>query len=436
MQSSKGIKRKPLIGIIVIMSLAVLGAALFMSFGSTAENPKPVKPLIRPVKTMILAKTALIETRSFPGVVRTEAETELSFRVDGPLIEYDIRIGRRVEKGDVIARIDPRDFEIRVMRLEAALAEARANLKAMKVGARAEDIAVLESKLVAAHSKLNEAKKDFDRHKSLLDRHVISRSKYDQAEVAYDAARTNVEALNQELKKARSGSRIEDIEAAEAGIETLTADLNAAKNALKDTRLFAPFNGFINQKFVENYESVKNGDPIVSLLDFSSVEVRTAIPEDLVVRRDAFSSVYCTLDAYPGRRIEATLKEVGLKTDSANQSFPMTVTLRIPEDIVVGPGMAATVNIVLDNPEKPSAWIFLPTDAVFADPQGQSCVWKIDPKAMRVVRTPVTIGDLNGDNIQVLSGLSPGERIVTAGARFLRDNQQVRILEKRSEAGS
>ena len=436
MQNNKGIKRKPLIGLIAITGLAVAGAAMLMSFGSTAEQAKPIRPPIRPVKTMILSKSALIETRSFPGVVRTESETDLSFRVDGPLIEYDIRIGQRVEKGDVIARIDPRDFEIRVMRLKAALAEAQANLKAMKVGARAEDIAVLESKLVAAHSKLNEAKKDFDRHKSLLDRHVISRSKYDQAEVAYDAARTNVQALNQELKKARSGARIEDIEAAEAGIKTLLADLKAAENALEDTRLMAPFNGYINQKFVENFESVKNGDPIVSLLDFSSVEVRTAIPEELVVRRDAFTSVYCTLDAYPGRRIDATLKEVGLKTDSANQSYPMTVTLQIPEDIVVGPGMAATVNIALDNPEKPADGILLPTDAVFADPQGNSCVWKIDPKTMRVVKTPVTIGELNGDSVSVLTGLDSGERIVTAGARFLRDNQQVRILENRSEVGS
>lgn len=107
------------------------------------------------------------EIRSFPGLVKAASDTKLAFRVGGPLIQFDVRIGQRVVKGDVIARIDPRDFEINVMRLTATLDEARANLKAMRVGARAEDIALLEADLRAAQARLTEAKNSHKRYQTM-----------------------------------------------------------------------------------------------------------------------------------------------------------------------------------------------------------------------------------------------------------------------------
>ena len=203
----------------------------------------------------------------------------------------------------------------------------------------------------------------------------------------------------------------------------------AAKNALEDTELTAPFSGVVNRKHVENHENIKAGDPVLSLLDFSNVEVHTAIPEDLVIRRASFSGISCTLEAYPGRRFEADIKEVGRKTDSANQSYPMTVILHIPDDVVVEPGMAATLRLSLNSPGRPAIGFVLPTGSVFADTEGHSCVWRVDPRILRVIKTRITTGDLSGDSIHVLTGLNTGDRVVTAGARFLMDNQEVRILD-------
>ncbi len=433
MRTHKLFKKKTVTGLIAVGCTALLGGVLFWVLGATADNKKAPEPMIRLVKTMVLHEKALTETRSFPGLVKAASETTLAFRVAGPLIDFDIRIGQQVEKGDVIARIDPRDFEVRVMRLSAALEEGRANLKAMRSGARAEDIAVLEDRLIAARSQMTESKRNLERQKSLLRDHAVSQAQYDSAKSAFDTAEANVNSLLQELKKARIGARMEDIEAAEARIRSLSADLKAAQNQLDDTRLTAPFKGYINQKHVEKHEYVKDGDPIVSLLDFSSVEVRTAIPEDLVIRRSEFNKISCTLDAYTGHFFEAAIKEVGRKTDSANQSYHMAVTLHVPEDIVVEPGMAATLNISLGKLEDRATGFVLPTVSVFADAEGNSCVWRIEPKTMRVIRTRVATGDLSGDSINVISGLNSGDRVVTAGARFLRDGQEVRILHKERE---
>ncbi|MCD4717389.1 MAG: hypothetical protein K8R45_11710, partial [Desulfobacterales bacterium] len=257
MQARKLFKKKSFIGPIALGFIALIGAALFWGFAANADKKGEPKPLIRPVKTMVLSEKAVTETRSFPGLVKAAAETTLAFRVAGPLIDFDVRIGQRMEKGDVVARIDPRDFQIRVMRLSAALAEARANLKAMRAGARAEDIAVLEDRLLAARSQMTVSKRNLERQKSLLHDHAVSQARYDSAKAAFDTAAANVDSLVQELKKARIGARIEDIEAAEARIRSLLADLKATENQLDDTRLTAPFKGYINRKHVENHEYVK-----------------------------------------------------------------------------------------------------------------------------------------------------------------------------------
>jgi multidrug efflux pump subunit AcrA (membrane-fusion protein) len=430
------LKRKPIIFLTLIGMAILAGLGVFLAFGATVKESEPPGQIIRPVKVIMVEESATKERRSFPGLVNAARETKLAFRVSGPLVALDVRIGRHVQKGTTIARIDPRDFEINVMRLTAALNEARANLKAMKSGARKEDIARLEAELIAARSRLNDARKDFQRHEDLLAGRAVSQIRYDTAKTALATARANVEVLNQQLKKARTGARIEKIEAAEARIARLATDLKAAQNALDDTLLKAPFDGYVSRRYVENFENVRAGEPIVSFLDVSNVEVDTAVPEDLIIRRSFIHDIHCTLDAYPQQRFTATVKEIGRKTDSANQSYPLTVTLDIPEGLVVEPGMAATLQVSLSSTAKLQNGFLLPAGAVFANPDGRSCVWRLDLAQMKVVKTPVTTGRLNKDTIHILTGLESGDRVVTAGARFLQEGQPVRILQRRGEGRS
>lgn len=420
---------KRVIFYIILLSLLTfgIGIAIFQKRENADSFQKPEES-IRPVKVIYLKGLAPIETRSFPGVVQATRETDLAFRVGGPLIEFDVIIGQRVEKGDVIARIDPRDFRVNVMRLSAVIDEARAKLKAMRTGARAEDIASFDADLSAAGAQLIEAEKSFSRHKRLVTLNAVSQAQHDHALAVLDTARARVDAMVQALKKARKGARIEDIEAAEAGIRRLMADLNAEENALKDTHLIAPYTGYIYKKYVENFEYVEDGDAIVSLLDFSNVEVHTMIPEEWLIRRSEFETVTCTLDAYPGHVINAKIHEIGRKTEKASQSYPLSVYLELKDNLVVEPGMAATLNIELRKPDQSDTIFRLPLGAVFAGPGDNSCVWRADPQSMRVSRSRVTVGELSHGTIFITNGLNAGDYVVTAGAKFLRENQKIRFL--------
>lgn len=149
--------KKTRAALIVIGVVFIVGGGLFWGFGATAREVEETEQVVRPVKTISLSETTFMETRSFPGLVNAARETNLAFRVSGPLVAFDVRIGRHVDAGDVLARIDPRDFEINRTRLEAAMGEDRASLKAMRTGARGEDIARLEAQISAARARLKNA---------------------------------------------------------------------------------------------------------------------------------------------------------------------------------------------------------------------------------------------------------------------------------------
>ncbi len=421
--------RKRVVVFIVVLTVTALGTGFVMTVQGDGARAVPVpEKIIRPVKIMTVSGATQYETRTFPGVIQAAREVKLAFRVGGPLVALDLDIGQQVNKGDVIARIDARDFEVNRLRLSAALDEARAGLKAMKKGARSEDIASLEAQLNAARVRLDDAERNFERQRNLLADRVIAQVEYDNAAAAMDTAKANVDVAQQELNKARTGARKEDIQAAQAGIKRLQADLQAAENALRDTWLRAPFNGYVDKQHVENFENVAPGQPIITLLDFSAVEVRTAVPEAIVVRQQEIVGVTSALDAYSGKTFAATIKEIGRKTESANQSYPLTATLSGNPNMSPQPGMAATLTLKLRKNDSRRQSLLIPATAVFADPNGRPCVWKLNMSTQRVVRTPVTTGKLRQDSIEIASGLVDGDCIVTAGARFLQPDQEVRIL--------
>ncbi len=354
---------------------------LLWGCNGTADGGGTDRAQRRPVKVLVVKTTASEDTRSAPGIVKAVKEIGLAFRVGGPLVEYDLKIGQSVKKGRIIARIDPRDFEIRIRKLSA-------DVKAARV-------------------KLSDAEIDFNRQKNLLSENAASQAQYDKAKLA--------------------------LETSAAVLEGLQADLTEAGNALADTVLRAPFDGVVHRKLTENHETVKPGIPVVSLLDISAVEVRTVVPEDIVIRVSDIVDMFCTLDAYPEQSFPALLKELGRQTDSTNQSYPMTVVLDTPPGLSVEPGMAATVHLVLNNATQPAGGIYLPTAAVFADTNKDACVWRIRPDSLETEKVRVKTGALKGDSILITSGLMPQDRVVSAGARFLLEGQPIRILDNDRE---
>ncbi len=346
--------------------------SLCIWFACAPEEKTGVTAQARPVKIFHIKKPALTQTRAFPGVAREMRDVQLAFRVSGPLVALPVDIGQFVEQGALIARIDPRDFTVEVKSLNAKLAASRA--------------------------QLTEAQLQYTRYKNLHRKKAVPKAEYDHAQAAYDMTA--------------------------AQVETNIQALEAAQNALDDTALRAPFDGYVHHKFVENYDNVLAKQPIITFLDCSVVEVTAGIPEEMVADGIEFKGYGCSFDAYQGKRFPAQLKELGRKSQPSNQTYPLTVTLAPPESMSIRPGMAATIFVTYATPSTAPP-IIVPGESVVNDKEGKSFVWIYEKKNGSVKKQYVRLGRLMSGGIEVTGGLTHGVSVVTAGAPLLVPGQKV-----------
>ena len=426
-----GVKKSlPLVATLFICTGAVVWG---VNLSKTASQDHQIKP-VKPVKTMVVEEAGKTVTRTFPGIARAAGEIKLSFRVGGPLVEVNVDTGDKIEKNQVIARIDPRDFKVRVKGLKSGIKEAGAKLEAMRTGAREEDIASLKADLNAAEAAYEESVQNLNRITKLFEQQVVARSSLERATAGFEMARAKKNAAEQALSKGRKGARQEDITAMEAKIQGLNVELEAAVNALEDTRLRAPFTGIVNRKLIENHETVAPGHPVVTLLDLSSKEVSTSVPEDILLNRERITRILCRFESAPGRDLPATIKEFASKTDMANQSYPLTVTLGETPDMEIFPGMAADVVFHMKK-KKFQHGFAVPVHALTEDENSAPALWVVNMETMTVHRQGVETAELSGSSAIVAGGIESGERIVTAGAAFLKPGQKIRLLTTGSREG-
>lgn len=372
----KSVFRKECGLLALLMALMIPGMAGCKDVGADA---RAVSKEVRPVKAIRLPPPMHTAIQSFPGSAKATREVNLAFRVSGPLVELTGDTGDKVTQGDIIARIDPRDFRVKVKALKAKLAASRA--------------------------KLTESKLQYERYIHLIKENAAAKATYDQVKATFEMARAQVD-----------GDR---------------KDLEAARNALKDTVLVAPFTGFIHNKLVENYETVSQGQPVFSVVDLSTMEVEIGIPENLVGKVDRFTSYHCAFESMPQKKFNATLKEVGKKPNPSNRTYPLTLILNPEESSAVRPGMAAevTVSIAAEGQE---SFFSVPAQSIVNDSRRKTFVWVVDENAGTVSKRYVETGDFTDTGIKVKGDVHAGEWIVTAGASFLKEGQATRILEQAS----
>jgi multidrug efflux pump subunit AcrA (membrane-fusion protein) len=411
--------------IIVVYATALVGTVC-LGCGKTSA----VSETIRPVRAVKVGDLKAIQGREFPGRAKARDEVDLSFRVAGPLIALAVDVGSKVKKGDVIARIDPKDFQTALESAMGNLSRAQANLLAMQRGARPEEIEQLKAAVAEAEANYRQALAEHDRNAGLIRKAVISQSEFDVSLARRDRTAAQLKRAREELIIGQKGARPEDVEAKRAEIKSLEAAVANAKNQLEDSVLKAPFSGNVASRYVDNFQTVQAKQPIIKLLDDSTIEVTVQVPENLISLVPRVKEAVCRFDAFAGREFIGKVTKSGSEASQTTRTYPVTVEVSQPEDVRILPGMAATVRAKSDSSSGGSEDLIVPSSAVFSGESGpQSYVWVIREGDNKVTRRAVKTGKTTSAGLVVNEGLKAGEWVVTAGVNTLREDQVVKILE-------
>ncbi len=369
-----------------VVCLPLLLVILITLQGCGKDETAVTKEVIRPVRAVKVGDTAQLSQRSFPGRAKATRELELSFRVSGPLITRPVNVGDKVKQGDIVARIDPRDYEVEVANVEAQVEEAKAAMR--------------------------RAQSEYERELRIFKKDPGATS-----ETAVDRKR-------------------EQRDRSKANVKSLEASLDAAKDQLEYTYLKAPFDGTVVATYVENFEDVRPKQPVLRVVDASRIEMIVSIPESLISLSPYVKEVNVSFDAFPSREIKATIKEIGTEASETTRTYPVTLIMDQPEDFKILPGMAGkTLRAEIESPEGIlQTGLEIPVTATFSQGEiDKTYVWVIDEPAKTVSRREVKTAELTDRGIKVVDGLKSGEWIATAGVNYLREGQQVRIAGEQGE---
>ncbi len=383
--------------------------------------------IVRPVRAIKVDDTERMMLRTYPGTAKAADEVDLSFRVGGTLLTFPVNVGDKIEKDQIVAKLDPRDFEVSLRNIEGQVDRARSELAAMQKGARPEDLVKLEATVTRVKAELDDAQLDFNRYSELLAANAAAQIDVDRRKLRLDQKKTELTQAEKELEIGKSGAREEDISAKKAEIASLEASADATRDQLNYTILKAPFAGTIATKYVDNFQTVQARQPVVRLLDSTIIEMIVDIPEGVIGLVPRVKDVIVKFEAIPDAEIRATIKEVGTEAREATRTYPVTLAMQPPEGVKILPGMAgeARAGEVEPAPEDQSGPI-IPTSAVFSDKSGKSYVWIVTEPAMMVTKREVQVGELTPLGVRV-NGLKTGEWIVTAGVNYLAEGQKVSI---------
>ncbi len=302
-----------------------------------------------------------VEHSSFPGKVVAATDVNLGFRVAGIIDQISAVDGAYVSKGDVVARLDSRDYALQ---------------------------------LAATQAEYDAVKAEVDRVVALYADESVSANDYDKA--------TN-------------------------GLRAITAKLEAHRNALCDTELRAPFNGYVQKSNFGKGEAVGAGVPVVSIISSSAPEITIDIPAAYYLKQKNFESATATVDLFAGKKFNLRLKGISPKAN-LNQLYKATFAIEPIDGVVPSAGMSAMVDILYSKDGDTD--VSIPFSAV-VERDGVSSVWLLSDG--KVKSTQVNIREIKSSGLAIIdSGISAGDMVVVAGVNSLKEGQEVALLEQTS----
>ena len=368
---------------------ALLGVLMLVLFPScSGKEDKEVKPeVIRPVKILTVTSSTDALQLKFPGMVRAAKRADLAFQVEGTLKQLPVDEGQEVKEGQLIAQLDQRDFENNLRNAQGQLARVKAALES--------------------------AQSEYDR--------ILRIQKQDPGAAS--------ESMVVKRREAVDGSKAE-LESAQAAVDT-------ARDKLGYATLRAPFGGVISKRYVDNFQEVRAKQAIVSLDDLSFLDILVDLPEIVVAsiresdkQAGSTAPAHAEFSAATGKEYALKVKEFATRADPKTQTYQVVFQMERPKDVLILPGMTATVVGEAPARREKGAFFVIPAIAVFADDQGRSNVWVVDKEKMTVERRKVTTGDLTGEaSIQITEGLRSGDMIAVSGVSQLREGMKVKPFD-------
>jgi multidrug efflux pump subunit AcrA (membrane-fusion protein) len=389
------------------LSVFLIAAAATACSKSDTAQARGREDGAKPVKIERVSEQTVTRVVDIVGTLAAVDEVTVSSEADGLVSRILHDLGDRVRAGDPLVELDREKAEYNLAQQQAALARALAQYGAPDTQhlppiERTPDVQKAKAELV-------QAQQSFDRAKELLDRQLVPRQTLDDADAMLQS------------KKASYDSSLQNARNLQANIAAADAAMKLADRQLRDTYIRAPFDGYVQQRFVNVGQLVKGSGtpvPVMAVVRVDPLKVTGEIPEKMVPWISVGQQVELQVDAYPDKTIAGKMSRISPAVNTATRAFPFEAL--VPNgDALLKPGTFARVRIQTNKTDRV---LTLPY-AALQYRYGVNRVFVVTGD--RLVAKELRVGERLGDRIEIVSGIEPGEPVAITDVDKLVDGLKV-----------
>ncbi len=365
---------------ILLKLLGMVLCATLLLIGCENNTQQEATAPLRQVRSIVIDANKDGYTRTFSGTLHAVQETKLSFKVAGTIKDIFVNIADKVKKGAIVAVLDSMPYDLQAQQAHAALINTQAQLR--------------------------NAKSNYERVKNLYEGGNSSKNDLDNARANAEASSASVQSALKVLEIAR-------------------LDVAYTKLKVKEDCAIASVDAEVG-------ENVSSGTQIFNTTCGDALEVRLNIPETVIGSIKKSMNVTVRFSALPDKVYQAVVHEVGISTVEGGTTFPVRVILNKIHLPDLKAGLSADVTFSFPTRQDKRQVVLVPSFAVGEDEAGRFVfiLERTGENTALVRRRAVTIGNIVQGGIEVLNGLEPNARIVTAGVSVLRDGTDVKFSDE------
>ena len=357
----------------------------------------------------------------YVGTTFPVREVSLRSRIEGQILDISVDVGDRVEQGQVLARIDDSISAATVIEAEAEVAALQSEVASLEADVN-DAIASVEQ----AELELKQAQSNAARTSLLFEQGAIS-------EQAAELDRTAVGTAQQALRSAKQqvANRSAAVVAAQRRVAAQSALVDRERQRKSFTQLTSPVTGSVLARVLEPGDLAQPGDEVLQLGDFSQIQVRVQISELELAEVRVGQTAQVRLDAFPGRTFTGEVTQISLAADATARLIPVEVT--IPNaDRRIGRGLLARVDFGQQNDNSvivPETAVQVASGAKKISQSDTATIFIIQREGENVTVTAreVKLGEQANSQVEIMTGLEPGEEFVVRSSGDLQDGDTVSL---------
>lgn len=362
---TKANRRKVYFSAAAMIAVVFIGGILWLN----QRQDQPTAEEVPLVRTTVIAPSGSEQNYTYSGEVRGRYESQLAFQAGGKLTKRNVEVGSTVKAGDILMQLDPQDLQQTVNSTSAQVESAQSQLRLAQI--------------------------NLERYRQLYEQNAISQAQLDQYQNAYDVA---VAAVRQAAAQHAQGV-----------------------NQLDYSMLYADKPGVVASISAETGQIVSAGQSVIVLVQDGEREIEINVPENRLESLRHASRIDVTFWALPNLTLEGRLREIAPVADATAKTYKVRVSLlQAPPEIQLG--MTAAVTVAASG-SQPGSVAVIPLSAVY-QVNDAPAVWVVTDDTVHLRQ--IQAGQFGQSDLEVLSGLKPGDIIVTAGVHKLREGQKVR----------